>query len=113
MAAALVALAPWAGALAGALPACPVKSLTGWPCPSCGATRAALALTRFDLGAACAANPLAAAGLVLLVAGGLVALPLAWAGRLPAEPRTLPASVRGALLAAVAANWLYLVWAGR
>lgn len=110
---ALLALAPLGAGLARALPACPVKRLTGWPCPGCGTTRAALAWAELDPAAAFAANPLAAAGWALLVAGGLAAALASFGGRLPAEPRTLPAAARAALAAAVVANWVYLVWAGR
>jgi hypothetical protein len=113
VAAALVLLAPFAGRLARSLPACPVRALTGWPCPTCGATRAALALADLDLGAAFVWNPLAAAALLLLVAGGLLAASLAALGRLPAEPKTLPFAARWAVAAALAANWVYLIWAGR
>jgi hypothetical protein len=113
VAAALVALSPLAPRLAAAAPACPLKSLTGWPCPSCGATRAALALARFDPGSAFAVSPLAALGWVALVAGGLVAGALALAKvELPEPPSTLPGWLRAAVVAAVLANWVYLVWSG-
>ncbi len=108
-----MALAPLAPALAARLPACPVKALAGWPCPACGSTRAALELARLDLAAAFAWNPLAAAGWLLLVGGGLAAALASFGGRLPAEPRALPAAVRWGLGLALGANWLYLVWVGR
>ncbi len=108
-----MALAPLGGELARRLPACPVRRLTGWPCPGCGTTRAALAWAELDPAAAFAANPLAAAGWALLVAGGLAAALASFGGRLPAEPRTLPPLARWALAVALLANWAYLVWAGR
>jgi hypothetical protein len=113
VAAALVALSPLAPRLAAALPACLFKRLTGLPCPTCGATRAALALARFDFGAAFAVSPLAAAGWSLLVAGGLAA-GLASLARveLPEPPNDLPRLLRWALLAAVLANWAYLIRTG-
>jgi hypothetical protein len=43
---------------------CPLRSLTGVPCPLCGMTTAATGLASGDLGAAMAANPF-----VLLLAG--------------------------------------------
>ena len=113
MAAALVGLSPFAAQLARRLPACPVKAMTGWPCPSCGTTRAALAWAGFDPAAALAANPLAALGWLLLVGGGLAAAGLSFTRRLPAEPRTLSAGARWSLAAALALNWAYLVWVGR
>lgn len=116
VAAALVALSPLAPRLAAGLPACPLKTTTGWPCPGCGTTRAALALADFDLLSAFAVSPLAAAGWTLLVAGGLVAGALALAGiESPAPPAWTPrrlAAFRLAAAAAIAGNWIYLVVSG-
>lgn len=113
VAAALVALSPFAARIAPALPACPFKSLTGLPCLTCGATRAALALGRFDFGAAFAVSPLAAAAWTVLIAGGLAA-GIASLARLevPEPPGNLPRALRWAVPAAVLANWAYLIWTG-
>lgn len=66
---AVLGVAAFAGvALAAAvLPLCPLANLTGWPCPSCGLTRAALALLQGDIALALTLNPLAP--LVLLALG--------------------------------------------
>ena len=116
VAAALVALSPLAPRLAARLFPCPLKAWTGWPCPGCGTTRAALALADLDLAAAFAVSPLAAAGWTLLVAGGLVAGALALAGiEAPAPPAWTPrrlAVFRLAAAAALGVNWLYLVASG-
>jgi Protein of unknown function (DUF2752) len=113
VAAALVAAAPFGPRLAGGLPACPFHLLTGLPCPTCGATRAALALARFDLGGAFLVSPLAALGWIALVGGGLVAGAAALAGfGVPEAPARLPLWVRAAAIAVVLANWAYLVWSG-
>jgi hypothetical protein len=58
------------------LPLCPLANLTGWPCPSCGLTRAALALLAGDFSRALVLHPLAPPVLLLLgvFAGG------AWLG---------------------------------
>lgn len=106
---ALLALAPFGARLAAALPACPVQTLAGFPCPGCGTTRAALALAAGDPAAAFAANPLAALGWVVAVGGGLAALALLVARRpLPALPGW-PARWRWPLAAALVADWAYLL----
>jgi hypothetical protein len=106
------AAAPLAPALARGLPPCPFRALMGIPCLTCGSTRALLALARFDVGAAFSWNPLAAAAGILLVFGGLAALGAALLGRGVETPRPTPA-LRAALALAVAANWVFLVAAGR
>jgi Protein of unknown function (DUF2752) len=98
------------------LPLCALKVLTGLPCPTCGLTRAVLAVTRGDLAAALFFNPLA------LVAGVASALYLAYAAtvlalRLPRfRPRLSPADarvVRATSLALLLANWVWLIATGR
>ena len=92
---------------------CPVKSVSGMPCPTCGGSRATLALAGLDPLAALALNPAVTLAWLVLVIGGLGALVLAVADRpLPSLPRRLPASVRLAAVALLAANWLYLYRAG-
>jgi hypothetical protein len=98
------------------VPRCPFKILTGLPCPTCGATRACLALARGDLAAAWVFNPL----LVFAGTGALVYLVYAaivLAARLPRCRLLITATERTALrvaaLAVVAANWAYLITSGR
>lgn len=112
VAVALIALSPAASALASGLPACPVRAWLDLPCPSCGTTRAALALARLDPGAAVAVNPLAALGWIGLVGGGLVA------GLMGALDRPLPSlrlrptlSLRLSVALGLLANWVYLILA--
>jgi hypothetical protein len=117
VAAALVGLSPLAprlaGDLAAVLPDCPFRLLTGFPCPTCGATRAAVALARFDLASAFALSPLAACGWLGLVGGGLAAGVAALAGRgVPEPPAVLPGWARAGAVAVLLANWAYLIWAG-
>ena len=106
------AAAPLAPALAEAMPPCPFHALVGIPCLTCGGTRTFLALARFDVGAAFSWNPLAAVAGVLFVAGGVVALLAALAGREVRTPRSTPL-LRAALILALAANWAFLLVQGR
>ena len=112
-AAASIALAPLANRAAELAPACLFRSMTGLPCPTCGSTRAVLALARLDLAGAVVLNPLAAAAAIVFVAGGLIAAIAALAGRPLREPQRYPPAARIALLAAVAANWVWLLEAAR
>lgn len=98
------------------LPRCVLKMATGLPCPTCGLTRAVMAMTRLDFAAALAMNPLAVVGAIvgfvyLAYAGVVLAL------RLPRfRPRLGPRDMRfarAAVLTSVSANWFYLVLAGR
>lgn len=88
---------------------CPLRTLTGVPCPFCGLTTATVALTHGNWAAAVAANPLAclAAGLAIGTAPVLVARA---AGR-AAEPRSWSAAtrrrVRWSLAVVVALSWMF------
>jgi len=110
---ALLVLSPLAPALAGALPECFFRRVTGVPCLTCGGTRATLALLAGLLPAALQANPLVTAALLVLVVGGLAAGALALAGRGVTDPERLPGWARPAVLVVLAANWLWLISQGR
>jgi hypothetical protein len=94
---------------------CVFKAVTGLPCMTCGTTRALARLARLDLAGALSMNPLvtlatltllpwAAADLALLPRGRVLSLELS-----PAAARV----ARIAAVAAVLANWAWLVAAGR
>jgi len=110
---ALLVLSPLASAFAGALPECYFRRLSGFPCLTCGGTRAALALVDGNLPAAFRANPLVTVALVVLVGGGLAAGVRSLAGPGVSDPERLPGWVRPAVLLALAANWLWLISQGR
>lgn len=113
VAASVVALSPLGERLAPAVPACPLKSWTGWPCFTCGATRSALALADFDLFAALAVSPLMTVAWIVLIGGGLVAGVAALLGRGVPEPSgNISLGWRFAIVAVVLVNWVYLVWHG-
>ena len=83
---------------------CPLRELTGVPCPTCFLTRSMMGALRGDLPASLHWHPL---GIPLLVAGaGLTAL--LWMGRLSQPRRLWPlAASAGGLIAAV---WLIRLW---
>lgn len=90
---------------------CPFHLITGLPCLGCGATRALVALTHGQLGAALALNPLAVV-LVGAFAGFVVyALGALYLGRRwrPQPSRSQAALLRVAAVGAAAANWIYLL----
>ena len=88
---------------------CPLRTVTGVPCPFCGMTTAATGLAGGDLGAAVAANPfvLVLAGFTLVMAVLMAARAAGWL----APPAQWPAARRRqsywvvALLAA--ASWAF------
>ena len=94
---------------------CVFRAATGIPCLTCGATRALAELATGDVAGALAMNPLATLGAFALVPWGLGDLALLTRGRAlslevtPSGARAL----RVLAVAAVAANWAYLVSAGR
>lgn len=91
---------------------CPLRALTGIPCPGCGTTHALLALGHGEVRAALWASPLAALGLLLLWAFGLFTL-LRLAGLrqtvwLPAPSSTAQRTLRRAALLSLGANWAFV-----
>ena len=46
---------------------CPLRAVTGVPCPMCGGSTAAISLARLDIPGALVANPFAVAGAIALV----------------------------------------------
>lgn len=94
---------------------CYVKAFSGLPCPTCGSTRAIGRLFALDLAGAFAMNPLlalATLALALWAAADLALLPRRRAlGVELSAP--LASAARVAAVAAVVANWAYLLAVGR
>ncbi len=113
VAAALLGLAPAAQRLAEALPPCPIRGLTGLPCPTCGTVRAAQALAGLEPLQSLAVNPLASLAWMALVGGGILAGTLAALGRSLREPDwQVSRPVRWSLVALLLVNWIYLIGTG-
>jgi len=94
---------------------CYFKALSGWPCLTCGTTRALGRLFALDLQGALAFNPLATLGVLALVPWAFADLALLPSGR-ALEVNLSPALARVARVAVVVAlfaNWIYLLAAGR
>jgi len=96
-----------------AWPQCPFLAMTGWPCMTCGATRAAIAFLEVNFLQAFSWNPLAALALCGVVAFDLYAVVvlLSRAPRLRVGDwtRTERNVVLMAVVCAVLLNWLYLL----
>jgi Protein of unknown function (DUF2752) len=104
----LAGAAPLAGSAASLMPTCLFRSVTGLPCPTCGATHAVVALSRLDWSGALAANPLATIGALALLLGGLAAGTAALLGHPFREPRWGP-RLRWPVLLLVLLNWVWVL----
>jgi hypothetical protein len=69
---------------------CPLRAVTGIPCPVCGATTAAVRLGHGDLVGALAANPFAIVGAIVVVLAPLIARSV------PRATTRSPSAARGA-----------------
>lgn len=102
-------LARFAAPLFDLLPACTFRAMVGLPCPTCGATRAGLALARGEWLTALAHNPLFVVGLGVLSIWSLLSLLKKLSGKtMFCEIRSWP-WLRGVAIGAILLNWLYLI----
>ena len=94
---------------------CVFKAVTGWPCLTCGATRALGLLFAADPGRALAMNPLATLLAIGLLPWGLCDTLLLLRGRALQLELTPPlgAAARSVAVAALLGNWAYLIATGR
>ena len=102
--------------LALPLPGCAFHRLTGLPCPTCGMTRCLRYAFHEHWRAAASVNPLGFFGYGAIIvydmyAATVLALRLPRL-RLETIPASLGGSVRYAVIAAVLANWAWLLWIG-
>jgi hypothetical protein len=115
-------LARFAAPIFALLPPCLFRAAFGLPCPSCGATRAGLALARGELLAALVYQPLFALCLVVLFFWSLLRLFEIFSGKalrekflakigVTTERRAINLRQRAKWLAigAIILNWLYLI----
>ncbi len=94
----------------GILRPCPLRALTGHPCPTCGGTEALRDLLGGHVARAFVANPLITAASIAVIASGIAALVV-----LPCADRVGPPQLRSGrvlllfLAGAVMMNWAYLL----
>jgi hypothetical protein len=105
----LLLAAPLIPQVCAGMPPCLFRSLTGIPCPACGATHAALALSRLDPIAAWVSNPLVTIGYLSFLAGGLLAGGAALAGKPLPEPKRFTPALRTTAWTAAMLNWLWVL----
>ena len=106
-------LAPFLFRFAAVGLVCPLHAMTGVPCPTCGSTRALVALGQFHPWEAFLWNPLVTLGAFLFLIGGLLApLWVGRGGRLPRHAGTAPVWFRLGVPALLVVNWVYLVVVG-
>jgi hypothetical protein len=110
LALATFALRPLWTVLAPYLRPCVLREITGLPCPTCGATRGALALLEGRFVDAVLLNPLVTVAVTAFLLGGLAEPVWAWRrGTAPTYPIPLPGGSRLAIVAVVLANWAWVI----
>lgn len=94
-------------------PRCTFRALTGWPCPTCGATRAALEFLHGGIAAAWRMNPLVTVGfasVALFDTYALAVLALRWPRvRFGSAPPAARKIVLAATVVVLLLNWIYLL----
>jgi hypothetical protein len=95
------------------LPPCTFHSITGIPCPSCGATRSAILLAQGELITSLKMNPLFSLLYISVLLWGLVSFILLFVRKkLSIALNYLEARIiRWGVLVIVLLNWIYLIFA--
>lgn len=89
---------------------CPLRAMTGIPCPTCGGTGAFRGLLDGKPGAALLSNPLVATAMVFGIATALACLiAIPWANRVRPPRRPSGRTMGFLLLVAILVNWVYLI----
>jgi len=91
---------------------CPFKTLTGYPCPTCGMTRVLISLSQADIFAAITFNPLISIGIISTLIFAVISL-LALFSRQELDislSRKHLLIIRILVPIVLVINWLYLVY---
>jgi hypothetical protein len=106
-----LALARFTPGLFSHLPPCIFRSLTGIPCPACGATHAALDLSQLRLGDAFTSNPLFFIIFIALAFwGGNSLAGLFFKKNIKIEPTWCGMKlIRAVIILSFPINWIYLI----
>jgi hypothetical protein len=110
LALAAFALRPLWTVLAPYLRPCVLREVTGLPCPTCGATRGALALLEGRVADALTLNPLVTVAAAAFMIGGVLAPLWAWRrGTAPKFQSPLPGWSRLGIVVAILGNWAWVI----
>ena len=97
-------------------PVCPLHAFTGWPCLTCGATRAVRAVFRGNFLEAFCWNPLVIVGLSMVLLFDLYALIVVGFGlprlRFEDMPQRIVSALRVGVIVAILINWGRLIYRG-
>ena len=97
-------------------PVCPLNAFTGWPCLTCGATRAVRAVFRGNFLEAFCWNPLVIVGLSMVLLFDLYALIVVGFGlprlRFEDMPQRIVSALRVGVIVAILINWGWLIYRG-
>ena len=100
--------------LGGSGPVCPLHAFTGWPCLTCGATRAVRAVFRGNFLEALCWNPLVIVGLGMVLLFDLYALIVVGFGlprlRFEDMPQRIVSALRVGVIVAILINWGWLIY---